>query len=269
MVNLFRAGLIALLAVVLLSAAIIVGFVVTIYNPGGYTVRPGSPGDDGQSPLTDARGTTYLDLPLWIQIAALVDAVLLAVSAVGLFSPVAGRILDLMGNRNRQSIYAYVANNPGCTQAEIAARQDMREGTVKYHLLMLESEGKIIRRRMGKFTRLFRNSGTSDLEKKVASRLRNDMSRNILAAILAGPGITNQELSERFGIEKSSIHWHIDRFLEDGIIRVVQDGRHKKYFMKDEAKDVLLKLVGTGPATVGTMPETASAGQGHKDHFPA
>lgn len=165
-----------------------------------------------------------------------------------------------MGNQNRQSIYVYVANNPGCTQAETAARQDMREGTVKYHLLMLESEGKIVRKRMGKFTRLFRNNGTSDLEKKIASRIRNDMSRNMLIAIHRGPGITNQDLSELFGIEKSSVHWHIDRFLEDGIIQVVKDGRHKQYFVKDEAKDILLRLAGVDMAVSAAPPEAASAG---------
>ena len=88
------------------------------------------------------------------------------------------------------------------------------------------------------------------------------MSRNVLLAILTAPGITNQELSERFGIEKSSVHWHIDRFLEDGIIQVVQDGRHKQYFLKDEAKGILLKLTGTGPAMSVTSPEAVSVGQG-------
>ena len=169
MVNLFRAGLIALLVAAVLSAVLIVGFVAITYSPGGYTVKPGNLEGDGQNPLTDARATTYWDLPLWIQLAALLDAVLLIAGAIGIFSPIIGRIQDLMGNRNRQSIYNYVANNPGCTQAEISVRQNMREGTVKYHLLMLEAEGRIIRKRMGKFTRLFRNSGTSDLEKKVAS----------------------------------------------------------------------------------------------------
>jgi predicted transcriptional regulator len=260
MVNLFRAGLIALLAAAILSTVIIIGFVLTVYSPGGYTVNPGTGGvDDGQSPPTDARGTSYRDLPLWIQVAALLDAVLLATGAFGIFCPVAGRILDLMGNQNRLSIYNYVANNPGCTQAEIAMRQNMREGTVKYHLLMLETEGKIIRKRMGKFTRLFRNSGTSDLERKIASRIRNEMSRNVLLAILRSPGITNQDLSERFGIEKSSVHWHIDRLLEDGIILILQDGRHKQYYMKDDAKDILLKLTGNGLTTDVAQPAAAAS----------
>ena len=251
-----------MLAAAVLSAILIVSFIAITYSPGGYTARPGNIDSDGQNPLTDARATTYGDLPLWIQLAALLDAALLAVGTIGIFSPIIGRIQDLMGNRNRQSIYNYVANNPGCTQAEITARQNMREGTVKYHLLMLETEGRIIRKRMGKFTRLFRNS-SRDLEKKVASHLRSDMSRNVLLAILMSPGITNQEYQERFGIEKRAVlHWHIDRFLEDSIIQVVQDGRHKQYFLKDEAKGILLKLTGTGPAMSVTSPEAVSVGQG-------
>jgi predicted transcriptional regulator len=57
------------------------------------------------------------------------------------------------------------------------------------------------------------------------------------------PGVTNQKLSERFRLDKSSIHWHMERFLNDSLVRFEQEGRYKKYFLEP---DVGKYLTGVG-----------------------
>jgi predicted transcriptional regulator len=230
-------------AIVALTALIAAGIYSNVFSgPGDYVVTPAVPLEDSPGVVaTDAPAVSWWDLPLWVQVASIFDGLLILFGLFKFLPFVAGRIENVLANRNRNRIFNYVQMNPGCTPAEITARQQMKNGTVKYHVQMLEAEGMIVLRRMGKFTRLFRSGGSSDLERVAATYVRNETSRNILRAIMDSPGITNHRLSEQFSLDKSSVHWHIDRFLRDQMIRFEQDGKYKRYFVSDEAKTVLAK----------------------------
>lgn len=230
-------------AIVALTALIAAGVYASVFTgPGDYVVTPAVPPEETPGVVaTDVPAISWRDLPLWVQVASIIDALLILVGLLKLVPFALGRIENVLDNRNRLRIFSYVQNNPGCTPAEITARQQMANGTVKYHVQMLEAEGMIVLRRMGKFTRLFKSASGSDLEKIAATYVRNATSRNILQAILDNPGITNSSLSDQFGLDKSSVHWHIERFLRDRMIRFEQDGKFKRYFVSDEARNILSK----------------------------
>jgi predicted transcriptional regulator len=228
-------------AIVALTVAVAAGAFNMTGDAGGYVVTPATPPGAGTL-AKDAPAESFWGLPLWVQIASAVDSLLIMGWLVSFFPPVAGRIENVLDNRNRFRIFSYVQKNPGCTPAEITTQQNMKNGTVKYHVQMLEAEGMIVLKRMGKFTRLFRSaSGSSDLERVAATYVRNETSRSLLQAIMEHPGITNSNLAEQFQLDKSSIHWHIDRFMKDRMIRFEQDGKYKRYFVSDEAKNILAK----------------------------
>lgn len=191
-------------------------------------------GDDGT--------VTFWQLPLWIKLFYL-TTLLAALAGLLKFLPfVQGKIDDLLENQNRHNILQYVYTNPGSTIAQVSQDQNIERATVKYHLQKLETGGKIVLRKMGKYSRIFKNSGAfSDAEKAVIGHLQNKTSRSILAMILENPGITNQELSERLGIAKSAVHWHIEKFSRDNIIGYHQDVKFKKYFINSNMASVLLK----------------------------
>lgn len=240
--NLMLAGAILALTAVILMAGL---YSHVTDGPGGYIVTPASPAgeDTGAVVPQDAPSISYWNLPLWVQIASLIDGLLILAGLLGIAPAILGRIQDVLDNRNRHSIFDYVLSNPGCTPAEITMKQNMKIGTVKYHVQMLEAEGMIILKRMGKFTRLFRSaSGNSDLERAVASYLRNETSRKLLQAIEENPGITNQWLAEKFGLDKSSVHWHMERFLRDNVIWFEQSGKFKRYFLDEDARTAMTKL---------------------------
>lgn len=228
--------------IVALTSVIAAGiyFNVNVSPTGDYVVRPASPPGEGVVPV-DAPAVSYWSLPLWVQLASVIDSLMIAGWLLSFLPPVAGRIENVLDNGNRHRIFNYVMTNPGCTPAEITARQNMKNGTVKYHVQMLEAEGMIVLKRMGKFTRLFRSAGSSDLERVAATYVRNETSRGLLQAIMEHPGITNSSLSEQFQLDKSSVHWHIERFIRDRMVRFEQDGKYKRYFVSDEAKGVLAK----------------------------
>jgi len=143
------------------------------------------------------------------------------------------KVQDVLNNRNRLRIFSYVASNPGCTPIEISAKQKMNMGTVKYHVFMLESQGEIVLKRIGGFILLFNTSHASgDLDKAVLAYIKNNTSKNLLYAIMEEPGVTNKKLSERFDLDKSSVHWHIERFINDRLVKYEQDGKNKRYFLE-------------------------------------
>jgi predicted transcriptional regulator len=220
-----------IVAVILLSALLLISPLLfqATSGTGGYVVKPGSSAPSGAA---DAAVVSFWQLPLWVQVAGALDGILIAISLLNVAPFIIGKIQNVLDNRNRLNIFNYVANNPGCTPSEISSRQNMKNGTVKYHVQMLESQGKIILKRMGKYTRIFNTSkANTEQEKTVLSYIKNDTSRNILWAIMEEPGVTNQRLSERFNLDKSSVHWHIERFLNDNLVRFEQDGRFKKYYV--------------------------------------
>ncbi|HMK46547.1 MAG TPA: winged helix-turn-helix transcriptional regulator [Methanocella sp.] len=248
------------LAITGITIAIIATLTLNIHTgTGGYVVTPGTPLSSGASPA-DApaiSSVTYWNLPLWVKVASAVDTLLILAGTVAALPAIIGRIQDLMDNSNRLAIFNYIVSNPGCTLAEITARQNIKSGTAKYHILMLEVEGKISRRRMGKFTRLYRNTmSTTNLEKVVASYLRNETSKALLQAIADRPGTTNRELSDRFGLDKSSIHWHTVRLLNDRVISFSQDGKYKHYFISEEARDAMVKLMPAEMSSNGPYGDT-------------
>jgi predicted transcriptional regulator len=151
-----------------------------------------------------------------------------------------GKIDDLMKNENRHNILNYVYNNPGATAGDVAKAYSIERGTVRYHLYKLESEGKIVVNRIGKFSRIFRDSGTyDDFEKIVISYLQNPTSRSVLLMVLEQPGITNLEMAERLGVEKGAINWHINKYLRDGLISYRREGKYKRYFLGDNSRLIL------------------------------
>lgn len=238
-----KPGLKTIIAAVIILSLLILGSAIWMSQPsgkGGYVVTPGNPSSTGVA--KDVPRVSYSDLPLWIKAAAAIDGIMILICAGMAFPVIVSKLQNVLDNRNRLNIFNYVVENPGCTPSEITTRQNMKNGTVKYHIHMLESEGKIMLKKMGKFTRIFkRSSGNSELDTTVLSYLRNETSKSLLQAILENPGITNQKLSEKFELDKSSIHWHIDRFQKDSIVTFEQEGKFKRYFISPDARTVLIR----------------------------
>ena len=185
---------------------------------------------------------SFLQMPEPVKLFYITSMAAAFLGLLKLMPFVLGKIDDLLKNENRHNILNYIYANPGTTIARISDAQQIERGTVKYHLYKLESEGKIVFRKIGKFSRLFRNSGTfSDDEQKVIAHLHNQNSRAILLLILDQPGITNQELTERLSIEKSAIHWHMDKFINDGLVSYNSDGKFKRYYVIDNVLVMLQK----------------------------
>jgi len=208
----------------------------TALSDGGYVVGP--PVEDGVGvDSTGADATiTFWDLPLQIQVVYVSGLLMAFLGSLKIFPAIISRIKKFVENQNRQNIFKCILDNPGTTKAEISRNLGINRGTVKYHVYKLESDGKIALMKVGKFTRLFKNSSALKTDEKIiASRIRGETSRILLWSILENPGITNQELAVTLRLDKSTVHWHAHNFLADDMIRFEKEGRHLKYYVKDDA----------------------------------
>ena len=216
---------------------------------GGYTVKPHVDNQDLiDKGLIDSDGAdatiTFRELPLWIQVLYISG---ILVSVFGMFKGiplVLGRIGGVFGNHNRKTIFEYVSENPGCTMAEASEDLSINRGSVKYHIMKLNAESKITTVKTGKFIRLFQNSGVFDKDEQViVSYLRNETSRMLLLNIMEHPGITNQDLAENFNLDKSTIHYHLEKFRNSGIILYVTEGKYRKCFVNPALERDLLEFM--------------------------
>lgn len=215
-------------------------------HPGGYVIMPAAnvtirPGDVVDN--SGADGTvTFFQLPLWIQLYALPGIIFGIVTSFLAAALVVRHFKN--ENANKQSVLAFVKGNPGCTAPELARGQDMNLGTARYHIQRLQDEGRIVLNKIGKFSRIFVNSQTfEDREKRIASHLHNETSLKIISALIESPGISNQMLSEKLGMEKSLAYRYMQKLLEDGIVMFEWEGKNKLYYIDMSAKETLIKLM--------------------------
>ena len=209
-------------------------------DDGGYVVRPHV--EDGMGvDSTGADATiTFWDIPLWIQVYYVSGLLMALLVSLKIFPAVISCIKRFVKNQNRQNISKYIVDNPGTTKAEISSNLGINRGTVKYHVHKLESDSKIASMKVSKFTKLFKNSSElKNDEKIITSHIRGETSRILLWSILENPGITNQELAKTLRVDKSTVHWHANKFLADDMIRFEKEGRYLKYYVKDDVAVVM------------------------------
>ncbi len=208
----------------------------------GYTV--------GTSPLpgnlthnSGADGTwSFWQLPLWIQIAYISSGLIGLLALLKISPVVIGKIIDVLGNRNREKVFRHIQTHPGSTARDISREEGMNIGTVKYHVSMLEVARKITTKRIKKFIRIFQNSNTyDDKEKVILSALAIPAYKLILLSLMDSPGMTNRQISKILEISDSGSYQHLKRLLGDRIIRFERDGGQKKYYVNDGAKVIIEK----------------------------
>lgn len=168
-------------------------------------------------------------------VAALVGAAL-AVWKVGggagitLFSRVAKN--DVLDHETRATIYELVKTEPGCTPNDLVSTTGIGWSTVMYHLSVLERNDLVVAMKDGRYRRYFdRQSGRfANGRKKVVSALKNDTTAAIAQAIRAEPGQVQRRLAERFELAASSVHWHVSRLADAGLVEKRRVGQRVELF---------------------------------------
>src|SRR5208337_3940950 len=187
------------------------------------------------SPHVDSSGAdktiSFWNLPLWIKIAFFVQMAIGIILLLKFAPIIIGKIIKRYKTSNSKTILKDISNNPGTTMSQISKTTGINRETVKYYVMNFIAIGKIRMERVGKFSRLFYASVDYNPTYKVVNKyLNNNTDKQILIAMFENPGETSAELACMFNMNRSSMHWHIKRFLDDEIVMFEQDGMNKRYF---------------------------------------
>jgi predicted transcriptional regulator len=187
------------------------------------------------------RDVTFFELPLWIQLAEISGFLVGLFGAIKILPIVFAKVKIILQNKNREEILEYIRAHPGCTIADLSKNTDINRGSVKYHLSVLLIERKIVRKKEGKLMYLFPNGGTDPEKKRMYGYIMSPPKQEILKIIQNESGISNKEIAERLGLDKSTAHWHLQQFLNEKMVVSQWDGRNLNYSLTQEVDEILKK----------------------------
>ena len=125
-------------------------------------------------------------------------------------------IFDL---RSRQEIYQFISNNPGLKVSEIRQKLNMPRSTIRYHLFYLMKNNLISNKDIRKNKRFYVSEIVGKKDKELINILRQEIPFKIIMYLFF-PGFCSEvELAKELKVYPSTIHFHIKKLLEIGIIK--------------------------------------------------
>ena len=228
---------------------------------GGYSVAPGETGAaQGQPQYPEPVSFFDLSLREMLVAVALSFCPVLVYPVeiffyLKLFAALGYRKVGqnaILWNRNRREIFASIAANPGVRFTALERLTGIKEGTLKYHLLILEAKRRIVSFGSGRSLRYFENNGRyNELEKKVFFHLQNPTTRRILEILAASPEVSRKDIAGIMGIAGPSITWHTKRLKGDGIISTSKKGKTVRYTLCPAGLNVFRQFTGESAGVAG------------------
>ncbi len=145
-------------------------------------------------------------------------------------------------NENRNAIFSFIAGNPGATLYEIAKELKINLGTVRYHLLVLSVNYKVIADRSGpKSVGYFVNGRRYSAEEKlIMSLMRREQIRKLLCILAGRPGLANMDIATEMRLPESSVSRYLAELYEKGIVeKRKSDSGKLNYFIMDRYTPVV------------------------------
>ena len=133
---------------------------------------------------------------------------------------------NVLDNYERGRIYQYIEMNPGEHYSQIKRDLSLPNGSLVYHLRVLEKASKIKSRPDGRFKRFY----TLDTRIPVPNGgVLSEVQKRIVDAVKDVPGVTQKEIAALLGVHQSSINYQMGRLEERGLIRSERKGRKVHY----------------------------------------
>ncbi len=170
-------------------------------------------------------------------------------------------------NENRNAIIDFIAANPGATLYEIAKELKINLGTVRYHLLVLSVNHKVISDKHGpKSVGYFVNGRRYSAEERlIMSLVRREQIRKLLAILSGRPGLANTDIATEMRLPESSVSRYLAELCGKGIvIKRKSDSGKLNYFIVERYMPIVTGTCsltyGEGCSTYNHTYITASAG---------
>lgn len=142
----------------------------------------------------------------------------------------------------RQKIYYIILKNPGLHQAKIAKMLSMRKSLAEYHLQYLEKNQAIISVKDEGYKRYYVEGTDVDSDdRKILSLIRQEIPFKIVSLLLRNPVLQHKEISDNLNISPSTLSYHLNKLVKQGVIDVRKYGTEKGYVVSN--KRILMKFL--------------------------
>jgi predicted transcriptional regulator len=139
------------------------------------------------------------------------------------------RKVEVLDNYTRGRLMGYLQSNPGVNYNLIRDELGLNNGTLTYHLQVMEREGYIRSERSGLHKRFY------PLNAKKEDRIRLD--EQVLATLRKNPGISQKDLAFRLGQSPSTIHRVLHKLNGAGMVEFKRDGKVTHCYLSPEEED--------------------------------
>lgn len=137
------------------------------------------------------------------------------------------RVLD---NYIRGKIHGYIIANPGDHYNGIKEVLGINNGTLSYHLKVLERE-KLVKSRMdGKYKRFY------PYEAKIPRKRLTPIQKLIVDRLAENPGISQRKLAKIVGESVQVVNYHIRNLAAAGVVEVRKLGNRSQCYVSEEWK---------------------------------
>jgi len=150
-----------------------------------------------------------------------------------------GDILDL---ETRKNIFEAISENPGIHLSKIAELLDMRTSLVEYHLLFLIKNEIIYLDKTTGFNQYYVKGAIGTSDKRVLSLFRRKHILEIVLFLIQNDTAQHKDILENIDVSASTLSYHLNKLVKNGIIEVQRHGENKGYVLKNKEETLRILL---------------------------
>lgn len=154
--------------------------------------------------------------------------------------PLRARLLDLLRAQ------------PGIYESAAARALGVGPTGLQYHVHILAKHGILEVHRVGGRKRLVLAGQLAPAEKAVVFA-RAGSSAAVLALLARETGLSQRQMAARLGVRETTIRWHLERLVREGVVTVARDGPRKVASLAPHAR------AAPAPEAAMTKPQEAAA----------
>ncbi len=163
-----------------------------------------------------------------------VGMVLVATLGASLYSKLSKK--DILNHEVRGLIRGYIIANPGDHYSSIRRNLDLNNGTLAYHLRVLEQNQYI----KSFFDGIFKRYYPSNVN---IQKVQHNISKQeeIFNIILEFPGVTMENIGIRIGVSRQVVNYHVKNLIRAGMITYSRDKKSSRFYPAEDDIEGLQK----------------------------
>jgi predicted transcriptional regulator len=135
----------------------------------------------------------------------------------------------LLDNETREVISSHIQSKPGDHYNSIKKVLGLPNGSLAYHLRILERDGLVTAEKDGMYKRFYpADARNGERDKKLS-----DSQNEILDIIKSNPGMSQKDIAEQTDLTLSTVNYHINSMAEEGVVRIERIGNRTSCYLND------------------------------------